>query len=88
MPVMNLFARAAATRHQNSRRHEDEYKFNIDIPHELLESVRSGVAAEVERLDERKASGGQSWHIRRLLGRDLGSFDAPTLPMPRNARRR
>jgi len=24
MPVMNLFARAAATRHQNSRRHEDE----------------------------------------------------------------
>jgi multidrug efflux pump subunit AcrA (membrane-fusion protein) len=47
MPVMNLFARAAATRHQNSRRHEDEYKFNIDIPHELLESARSELAAEV-----------------------------------------
>jgi multidrug efflux pump subunit AcrA (membrane-fusion protein) len=47
MPVMNLFARAAATRHQNSRRHEDEYKFNIEIPHELLESARSELAAEV-----------------------------------------
>lgn len=47
IPVMSLFARAAATRHQNSRRHEDEYKFNIDIPHELLESARSELAAEV-----------------------------------------
>lgn len=47
MPVMNLFARAAATRHQNSRRREDEYKFNIEIPHELLESARSELAAEV-----------------------------------------
>jgi len=47
MPVMTLFARAAATRHQNSRRHEDEYKFNIEIPHELLESARSELAAEV-----------------------------------------
>lgn len=47
MPVMNLFARAAATRHQNSRRHEDEYKFNIEIPHELLQSARSELAAEV-----------------------------------------
>ena len=34
------------------------------------------------------ASGGQSWHIRRPPGRGLGSFDAPTLLMPRNARRR
>jgi hypothetical protein len=47
MPVMNLFARAAATRHQNSRRHEDEYKFNIEIPRELLESARSELAAEM-----------------------------------------
>lgn len=47
MPVMNLFARAAATRHQNSHRHEDEYKFNIEISHELLESARSELAAEV-----------------------------------------
>lgn len=47
MPVMNLFARAVATRHQNSRRHEDEYKLHIDIPHELLESARSELAAEV-----------------------------------------
>jgi len=47
MPVMNLFARAAATRHQNSRRHEDEYKFYVEIPHELLEFARSELAAEV-----------------------------------------
>ncbi|MBT9567579.1 MAG: hypothetical protein IV085_04705 [Thiobacillus sp.] len=47
IPVMSLFARAAATRHQNSRRHEDEYKFNIEIPHELLEFARSELAAEV-----------------------------------------
>lgn len=47
MPVMNLFARAAATRHQNSRRHEDEYKFSVEIPHELLESARSELAAEI-----------------------------------------
>ena len=47
IPVMSLFARAAATRHQYSRRHEDEYKLHIDIPHELLESARSELAAEV-----------------------------------------
>lgn len=46
MPVMNLFARASATRRQNDYRH-DESRFEIEIPRELVEVAQAALAEEV-----------------------------------------
>lgn len=46
MPVMNLFARASAARRQNDSRH-DETRFEIEIPHELVEIAQAALADEV-----------------------------------------
>jgi predicted nucleic acid-binding Zn-ribbon protein len=46
MPVMNQFARASAARRQCDYRH-DEDRFEIEIPHELVEAAQAALANEV-----------------------------------------
>ena len=46
MPVMSLFARASAARRQNDYRH-DETRFEIEIPHALVEIAQAALADEV-----------------------------------------
>jgi len=46
MPVMSAAARASATRRETSYRH-DESRFEIAIPHELVETAQADLAAEM-----------------------------------------
>jgi septal ring factor EnvC (AmiA/AmiB activator) len=46
MPVMNAVARASAARRETSYRH-DETRFEIEIPHELVEIAQAALADEV-----------------------------------------
>lgn len=46
MPVMNLFARASAARRECDY-HHDEDRFEIEIPHDLVEAAQAALADEV-----------------------------------------
>jgi chromosome segregation ATPase len=46
IPHMNLFARASAARRQCDY-HHDEDRFEIEIPHDLVEAARAALVAEV-----------------------------------------
>lgn len=46
IPLMNLFARASAARRQCDY-HHDEDRFEIEIPHDLVEAARAALVAEV-----------------------------------------